>query len=200
MRKSVLLIPLLSLWAVMALAEPQPKPAVASASVAAASSAVPAGSLVGYLRSLNDEALKKGGIPDKDNPVRYISAYQDLDGDGTPEAIVYMIGRNWCGSGGCTLFILTQKDHSWKEVSAMTISYPPIYVLSDVSKGWHSLAVRVRDMGRDPLGSYEAELSFDGKSYPGNPSVPPARRIKGKPAGKVVIAQMKDATPLYDGE
>ena len=66
MRRSLLAIPLISLWAVMALADPQPKPAAASASP---------GSLVGFLRGLDDAVLKRGGSQDKDNPVRYISAY-----------------------------------------------------------------------------------------------------------------------------
>ena len=35
---------------------------------------------------------------------------------------------------------------------------------------------------------YEAELRFDGKTYPANPSVPPARPLKGKPEGEMLIA------------
>jgi hypothetical protein len=159
---------------------------------------VPANSLVGFLRRLNDEDIKQGGLQDSRAPVRYVSAYQDLNGDGMPEAIVYMLGRNWCGSGGCSTLILTQKDGAWTQVAEITLSFPEIYMLPEVSAEWHGLAVRVRDMRDDPTGDgYEATLRFDGKTYPKNPSMPPAQRLKGRPKGKVLIASAKDATPLY---
>ena len=78
------------------------------------------------------------------------------------------------------------------------ITRPPIYVLSDASKGWHSIGVLVA--GGGILQGYEAELRFNGKTYPLNPSVPPARRLKGKVMGEIVIHSMQDAKPLYDDQ
>lgn len=37
---------------------------------------------------------------------RYALARIDLNGDGS-EAIVYLAGGQWCGSGGCTLLVLS---------------------------------------------------------------------------------------------
>ena len=37
----------------------------------------------------------------EDKTTRYLYASVDLNGDGTPEIIVYLTGREWCGSGGC---------------------------------------------------------------------------------------------------
>ena len=37
---------------------------------------------------------------------RYASGWADLNGDGRPEALVYMMSGNYCGSGGCDLYHL----------------------------------------------------------------------------------------------
>lgn len=134
---------------------------------------------------------------DDDRSARYLLAFRDLNGDGTPEAIVYLIG-SWCGSGGCSMFILTPKGSSWRIVTNIRITRPPIYVLSDKSKGWHSIGVWVQGGGIQP--GYEAELRFNGKTYPTNPSMPPARRLEGKPMGDVVIPSVQDAKLLYDDQ
>jgi hypothetical protein len=189
MRRSVLAIPLLSLWVITALADPQPPPgsATAQAAVSAGSSAATE-SVKKFLKTLLRPEEQKGA--------RYLLSFQDLNGDGTPEAIAYVISRGWCGSGGCTSFILEPKGDSWTIVSQITITRPPIYVLSDVSNGWHSLGFWVQGGGIQP--GYEAKLSFDGKSYLTNPSVLPAERLTGTPAGQEVIASMGDAKYLYD--
>ncbi len=131
---------------------------------------------------------------DNDKRTRYVAAFRDLNGDGIPEAIVYLLG-NWCGSGGCTTLILTRDAGSWRIVTRITIVQLPIRVLMNTSHGWRSIGVWVQGGGIQP--GYEAELRFDGKSYPRNPSVPPARRLTGKAAGEVVIGSAQDATPLY---
>ena len=65
----------------------------------------------------------------------------------------------------------------------------------ELTKGWHNIAVRVQGGGITP--GYFAELRFDGKTYPKNPSVPPARRLKDEPHGKAIIASEQDAKLLY---
>ena len=140
-------------------------------------------SLKRFLRTLDDS-----------KSTRYIAAFRDINDDGTPEAIVYLMGK-WCGSGGCNTLILARHGTSWRIVTNITITRPPIRVLRASSNGWHSLGVWVQGGGIQP--GYEAELRFDGKTYPRNPSVPPARR-SGKPAGEVVIPSAQDGTPLYE--
>jgi hypothetical protein len=133
---------------------------------------------------------------DSDKTTRYIAAFRDLNSDGKLEAIVYLMGGDWCGSGGCTTLILTQNGISWKIISRITVARPPIRVLAHVSNGRHSIGVWVQGGGIQP--GYVAELNFNGVSYPRNPSVPPAIRIKKMPAGEVVIRGGDNGVPLYD--
>ena len=114
----------------------------------------------------------------------HMIAFEDLNEDGKLEAIVYLT-EGWCGSGGCNTLILKQDGSSWKIVTNMTIVNLPIRVLATRSHGWHSIGVWVQGGGIQP--GYEAELIFNGKTYPTNPTVPPARKLKGKPTGKVVL-------------
>src|SRR5436190_1567725 len=111
------------------------------------------------------------------------------------EAIVYLMGGEWCGSGGCTMLILASEASSFRVVTKITITRPPIRVLSSTSHGWHSIGVWVAGGRIEP--AFEAELSFDGKSYPGNPSVPPARRLAAQVAGNVVIPSSQAGMPLF---
>lgn len=113
---------------------------------------------------------------DDNKTARYLVAFADLDDDGQPEAIAYLISPNWCGSGGCSMFVLKQNGNTWETVTETSITQRPIRVLTDTSHGWHSLGVWVQGGGIQP--GYEAELRFDGKTYPENPSVLPARRLK----------------------
>lgn len=184
MFKTLLVISLSSFFVVTALADTPP---AAAPNPAAIPAPVSANSLEGFLRHLD------GGKPDKQ--VRYVSAYEDLNGDGKPEAIVVMVSNGWCGSGGCTMFVLTLNDGAWTEVSRTTITRAPISVLPGVANGWHNLGVWVQGGGIQP--GYEARLSFDGKSYPLNPTVPPAQPLGRKPVGRVLIASIKGAEPLY---
>ena len=137
----------------------------------------------------------RGNDSDVDKTTRYFHTFVDLNGDGKDEAIVYLTGREWCGSGGCFTLILTREGASWRFVSKITITRPPIRVLASSSHGWHSISVSVMGGGIQP--GYEAELAFDGKSYPRNPSTPPARPLAGKVEGKVAIPASQGGTLLY---
>ena len=144
----------------------------------------------------NEESIRKFfQTRDDDKSTQYLAAFRDLNGDGIPEAIVYLIGRQWCGSGGCPLFILQKRGESWKTVTSTTITNPPIRVLDRKLNGWHSLGVWVQGGGIQP--GYEAELRFNGKTYPRNPSVPPARRAAKDLAGEVVIKDADNPKPLW---
>ena len=130
-----------------------------------------------------------------DRTTLYSHAFVDLNGDGKDEAIVYLTGRGWCGSGGCNMLVLTQEGDTWRLVTSITTTWPPIRVLASRSHGWRDISVWVRGGGIRP--GYEAELSFDGETYATNPSVPPARPLAAKVDGKVVILSPEGATPLY---
>ncbi len=121
--------------------------------------------------------------------------FVDLNGDGKDEAIVYLVGREWCGSGGCPTVILASEASSYRVVTELSITQRPIRILSGTSNGWRNLGVWVQGGGIQP--GYVAELRFNGKTYPENPTVPPARRLEGKVPGKVVISASQAGTPLY---
>jgi len=125
---------------------------------------------------------------------KYISALVDLNGDGKQEVIAYLLGPEWCGSGGCTMLVLAPQGSSFKVITRMTISNPPIRVLDTKTNGWRDLTVHVSGGG---ISGYDAKLSFNGKKYPSNPSVPPARKLQGKTAGDDIIPSLDNATPLY---
>ena len=113
---------------------------------------------------------------------RYAAAYVDLKDDGTQEVIVYLISRDWCGSGGCSCLILEPDGSSFRIITRMTITQLPIRVLSQKTNGWHDLAVGAGGGGILP--GYESRLRFNGKKYPSNPSVPPAQRLQKAAEGK----------------
>lgn len=117
--------------------------------------------------------------------INYVAAFRDLDGDGKSEAIVYLRDRNWCGSGGCNTLILKHNADSWQVVSNIRISRPPIRMLDNVSHGWHSIGVWV--VGGGIQNGYEAQLDFNGKSYPTNPSTVPVKRKSETAVGELVI-------------
>jgi hypothetical protein len=119
------------------------------------------------------------------NSKRYFSVFADLQDDGTHEAIVYLMGRDWCGSGGCTVLILAPQGSSFGIVTKITLVQLPIRVLATKSNGWHDLGVWVGGGGIQP--GHEAKLSFNGKTYPKNPTVGTAQRLTQKVAGEVVV-------------
>ena len=82
-------------------------------------------------RDLRGEA----GPARADGPqLRYAHAFADLDGDGRDEAIIYLMGRDACGSGGCDLFVLTDEGGSWRKIARLTIANPPIRLLECAPK------------------------------------------------------------------
>lgn len=141
-----------------------------------------------------EESLRKFlrdylGAPDpsleSQGPTLYSAAFVDLRDDGALEVIVYLTGRGWCGSGGCTTLVLAPKDSSYRLITEITITRPPIRALISKSHGWHDITVVVQ--GGGIIEPYEAKLSFDGETYPANPTVPPARELTEKVPGKIVV-------------
>jgi len=100
-------------------------------------------------------------------PIRYALAWHDLDGDGAKEALVYLAGPYFCGSGGCNLVVLTPAGPMWRKVGDVSVSRTPVAVLETASNGWKDLTVDVAG-GGGPSGT--VILKFDGEGYPGNAS------------------------------
>jgi hypothetical protein len=137
----------------------------------------------------------KDSVLGEDKTTRYSSASVDLGGDRVRETIVYVSGQNWCGSGGCALLVLKSKGAAYEVVGRTTITRLPIRVLASKTNGWRDIGVWVQGGGIEP--GYEAQLSFDGRSYPQNPTTSPARRTRAGTSGKVLIPLKAQGVPLY---
>lgn len=148
-----------------------------------------------FLETFLQNYVKTPYVPE-DKTTRYFDAFVDLNDDGKEEVIVYLTGPQWCGSGGCTTLILVAEGSSYNVITKLTVAQRPIRVLAATSNGWHSLGVSVQ--GGGVRRRYEAILMFNGKTYPRNPTVPPAQRSTGKAEGKVVIPEeLKELKSLY---
>jgi hypothetical protein len=116
---------------------------------------------------------------------RYTAAFVDLSGHGRSEVIVHLWSGGWCGSGGCTTLVLEDRNGAFRLVSEISISNPPIRVLTTRSHGWRDLGVMVSGGGIRQ--AYETKLSFDGSTYPTDPTVPPAKPMAVQ-QGRTVIS------------
>ena len=101
---------------------------------------------------------------------RFLFGMYDLNGDGTPDAIVLFDGPADCGSGGCTLEVYRGTKHGFRFVSGSTISRQPIRILHETHFGWHTFTVSVGGGGAEPC---NALMRFNGHKYPLNPSMAP---------------------------
>lgn len=84
----------------------------------------------------------------------------DMNGDGSSEIWVQHNGTYFCGTGGCTLMLLSQQG---KAITTFTVSETPVVIANESNKGWRNIYINHK-------GKYRL-LTFDGKSYPANPSL-----------------------------
>ena len=123
----------------------------------------------------------------------YVFSYFDLNEDGTDEALVYLRSRSSCGTGGCVFYVLASRRGRWERVSGHTITNLPIRILPTRHRGWRDISVRARI---DAQTTYNAILPFDGRTYPLNPTIPPARRLGSNVMGIVVMDIDTPVIPL----
>lgn len=148
----------------------------------------------GVLKTFLQNYLKSGSSG-FDKTTRYSAAFADSSGAKVPEVVVYVSGRAWCGSGGCSMLILRPDRVSFTVITRTTITRPPIRVLQTATNGWHDVGVWVQ--GGGILAGYTAVLSFNGKAYASNPTVPPARRLAGDSDGEILIPKSAAGFLLY---
>ncbi len=120
---------------------------------------------------------------------RYAYNRVDLNGDGRPEVVATLLGPLDCGTGGCPLLIFRERQGDLELVSRMTLFRDPLIVGEGRHHGWRDLISRVR---LDAAHGYYALLPFDGRRYPSNPSVPPARPLTRSVRGSAYLAWSDD--------
>lgn len=108
-------------------------------------------------------------------PTRYSAATLSLN-DEIEVYLVFVSGRAWCGSGGCTVLLLKRNQASFKVINRFSLARLPIYVLPTKTHGWRDLVMFVQ--GGGIIDGYHAVLHYDGKKYPSNPSMEPRLQSK----------------------
>ena len=117
----------------------------------------------------------------------------DLDGDGVDEMLLRLDGRLDCGSGGCAFRVYRKEPRGFRKVSGTTVTFLPIAVSDRTSHGWRDIVVGQR---KDHVPSGKARLSYEGGTYPLNPSVPPA--LPTDEVGRIVLSEETLLHPLVD--
>ncbi|MCF6222614.1 MAG: hypothetical protein L3J34_02685 [Flavobacteriaceae bacterium] len=84
----------------------------------------------------------------------------DLNNDGKKEYLIGFKNSYFCGSGGCTYYLL---QNNGAVITIFTVSDAPFISLILTTNGWRDLLVNSN-------GSLRL-LQFDGKTYPSNPSI-----------------------------
>ena len=150
-------------------------------------------SLNKFLRS--ELSGSNGG--DVDKSTRYSSSLINFGPQNSRvEILVYLTGLSWCGSGGCTLYVLDFEDNSYKIVGRTTIVKLPIRVLNSTTNGRPDIGVWVRGGGANK--GYEAALPFDGARYAPNPTVLPSKPLLDGTDARVVINREDVGMYLYE--
>ena len=104
--------------------------------------------------TLVNELLKM--YSNDDGEVRYFLKWFDLNGDGTLEAIVHVVGPRVCGTGGCDTHIFAKLGGGYKLISTIGLSRPLVIASPARSHGWRNLTVLVAGGGN--MRGYYAEL------------------------------------------
>lgn len=121
---------------------------------------------------------------------RYVASWVDLNGDRRPEVLVYMISSNWCGTGGCTLYIFTPEQGGWYQHGSLVGVHGPVTVLNTRRNGWRDLAYRVSGGGASPHTAIvrQGQITYDQDG---------ATHQATTPRGRVVISGNERGRPLF---
>lgn len=115
------------------------------------------------LQNLHKEDLKKDQIDSFGR--KYIFYEFDLNDDGNKEIFVGLRGSYFCGSGGCTTYLL---DNQGNVITKFSVSRD-IVIDNKKTNGFKDLFIY--------SGGKFRIVKFNGKSYPSNPSTLPALNV-----------------------
>ncbi|CAH2211924.1 hypothetical protein [Tepidibacter aestuarii] len=132
-----------------------------------------------------EEAIHKT-MPEYDKetygPVKYYYNKVDLNGDKKEEIFTVLYGSYVSGSGGGTGLLF---DNNYNLVSKFSLVRTPIIISDNKTNGWNDILMYVSGGG---IESFYAQMKFDGKTYPSNPSVQSEVKPGTKIEGKAIIA------------
>lgn len=87
----------------------------------------------------------------------------DLNGDGRKEAVAWVTGRFYCGTGGCSLQVFRRTKSGWRLFADAGIAHTPIKLLAIRTHGWRDLSEW--QYGGGTYRPFEAWLRFNGREY-----------------------------------
>lgn len=149
-----------------------------------ASSAQTASLVRESLIQLHSDDLKIGIIDSLSR--KFIFFEYDLNGDGRKEIFVGTTGPYFCGTGGCTQFILNAQGEM---ISRFSVSDYPVVISTDKTHGWNDLFIL--------SGGEFRVVKFDGKAYPKNPSILPKLGISPGDGLPRALDFMNDNYPWF---
>lgn len=111
---------------------------------------------------------------------RQFSYYEvDLNDDGKNEYFIQLEGNYFCGSGGCSIYLL---NNDFTKNTYFTVTEPPIFVSSKKTNNWHDLIIEGDyDPNQGIINYIHLKYNKTTGSYPSNPSV--LEKINIAPSG-----------------
>lgn len=147
------------------LVDPDPTDTIPAANYIAASTNPKTAEMVkSFLQTKLKADLDKNLIDDFGR--KFIQFEFDINEDGQNEIFVGLNGPFFCGSGGCTQYILNADG---TELSHFTVSDYPVIIDTNKSNGYRDLFIM--------SGGKNRIVKFDGKKYPSNPSTLPELKV-----------------------
>lgn len=135
------------------------------------------------LQAMFKDDLAKNIVDDQSRSYSFFNT--DLNDDGKQETFVALSGPYFCGTGGCNILLL---DDAGKKITMFTVADLPVVIDSKKSNGYRDLFIQSK-------GKWH-QLSYNGKSYPGNVSMQPLlTTIPGD--GLPRALDMNDKYPRY---
>ncbi|WP_233130267.1 META domain-containing protein [Synechococcus sp. 1G10] len=122
----------------------------------------------------------------------YVYARYDLNGDGRDEVFAYLMGSNFCGTGGCTMQIFRQSGNYYRLMNSFPITRLPVIISATRTQGWNDFWKR-ESGGGAPL-TYVRHI-YDGRRYVARKRVPAIPT----PAGTSILSgdpTLTDGIPL----
>ena len=116
-------------------------------------------------KNTNLEAAIKNGINLSENQwkeTKYYYNYVDLNGDGTDEVFVELVGPYTSVDTGNIGFIFKQDNNNFSQIKKFDSLFNPIIISNETTNGWKDIIVPKTAFGTE---TDYAILKFDGNSY-----------------------------------